>query len=363
MPFFSCTEENWPENAPDSQTDNDDVEFSLEFASRSAEDGLDDIKKYFKDEKTTLWISQRFSSGDNSLDFTPDSKNLYEYYYNGNTTADWEQGYNFSPSNPDHKLTWNEIEKNPYGNTFAFGAMFFPGGVVPEYEVPEDQTNEDVFVKTDIMGAYHKTSEKRSRLRFRLYHLMTNLKVTLVVPEWDAETNTGFFEGAVKSARVLNRTLNYTIDWGQRSTEEPPVLNAQEKTGDITMYRYFSDANVPELKKNYNLSGFGIPDLTTDNVRLYTFEAMFPPQHISSGNKLISFSIERAGIDLTYNFSTSTGTTTGDIDLGAGSRMDLFLYLPRDAKELIFLSAEITDWKGSNSEFTITEDNNRPAND
>ena len=193
---------------------------SVSFATRSIniEDqypfgrGENEETPYINDkfeEGAILYISQMgttkdpvlFCTGDNSdpkkygtpYDKETEKDNLYIYQYEPDTDADWNTGYNFVPyvnqNGNKTPLNWGVIRTlGSVGNSFSFYAIAEPNGKnAPQFRIGQWQNNyetsELLSKKLDKLGAYHATSSLYTRMRFKLYHLVNCIHVTLLVPE------------------------------------------------------------------------------------------------------------------------------------------------------------------------------------
>lgn len=323
--------------------ENDPIEFELVFDTRTPTkpDDLEKFEDYFKEDESCVYISQR--SGSIGLDFTEGSNNRYEYIYFSNPTADWDQGYNFRS---EHPLDWGKIQDNgQWGNGFAFGALFYPRGYVDE--IPSDQSNKDVFIEADILGAYHRTSLLRDRLRFQLNHLMCRLHVNLYIPVYDEKEGNGITVKDVE-AYALNLMTAYSIEWGDVPSEWSPVTSAinSDQTFDIKMYRKEADIDVEEL----DIQPFTGIDGETDHVKKFSFEALFPYQAVSSGN-ILRFIVAHGNSKTNYLFNGFYGDS---FSFKQGAVTQLELYLSRTDNKLVVLRALLKDWSDAEAEFTIT---------
>ena len=171
-------------------------------------------------EGSRLFISQKSSSIDPSFPADWESKsynNFYVYQYKeDNDGASWEGGYNFVPYYEDkYQIDWRKIrDYGSDGNAFKFYALFFPSNTpytehaeTKRWNVGQWQSNyaSEALYNYDIMGGYHATPSLYSRMRFKLYHLLCYVRVTLYVPtvEFDVDdkgnatgTYTGFGDNA-----------------------------------------------------------------------------------------------------------------------------------------------------------------------
>lgn len=332
----------------DRPADSDIVRISVATTTRVGEDDGDadspgvnsqDIKTEFTEfnDKSVLHISQMTRS----LDPYADGNQTYEYIYNGNTSAKWDDGFNFVPLYPNDEkkiLMWEDIRTNQtVGNGFALFAMYYPVDYqTPRYSVEPDQSKLEYLQMSDILGAYHSTASLYSRLRFRLHHLMDYIQVNLYVPVYmetfkhvdeaaaadaddgggdtpDADPGktqgmSGFHINAIEEAVVAGVYTDFSIDWranqssdvdgpkvlaydptknqGTASGDAPddnPAESTKKEPVDIKMYRHEeipTDEIEIEIAKYLPKEMLEIQPLDgpTDKVRRYSFSVIIPIQ-------------------------------------------------------------------------------------
>lgn len=348
MATQGCNEEK--PTAPQSDGQSDEIDFILQIPTRAGDDDnyLEDPNDYFTEGESTVLISQRTSNM--GMSFNEGNSNCYKYVYYRNDEADWDNSFNFKSVRP---LGWDKITANgQYGNSYAFGALFFPKSYEYIDRVNPDQSNAIDWAESDVMGAFHR-AEEGERLRFRLNHLMSRLHINLYVPVWDDKNSTGFNEGSVKEAVTISFRTDYTIEWGEVSSEIPPKaspsLTDEGETANIKMCLRDSIEKPFEM----DLSEFKIADLQKDVVRKYTFEVLFPEQNVN--NNFLRFTLTRGNTEYNYVFG-SAHYTNGTASFRAGEITNLELYLPRTDIDLLLLDANIIKWNEANASFTITND-------
>lgn len=351
--FASCKEEN--NDDPTLSKDLDELEFELSFANRAptSQSLLEDFKDYFVAGESCVLISQR-SSG-LSLNFETGTSNCYEYIYYENNDANWDKNYNFKSENP---LDWEKIRANgQYSNGFAFGALFYPRGNENINEVEPDQSNNDTFYESDVLGAWHRTSIIRDRLRFKLNHLMCKLHINLYIPVLNADLGNGFNPDEIVTNALSFRT-DYDIEWGDRTTELPPIAKpSASKTGtvsDIKMYNRVNGERTTltkeELKNNFNIDLGG--DFESDDVWKYSFEVIFPEQTVQGD--FIRFILTQGKSTKNYLFNSAYLTQNANgFAFKGGAITTLELYLPRQDNEIVLINAEVRKWGEAQSSFTI----------
>lgn len=299
---------------------------------------------------------------------------LYIYRYK-QKDASWEKGFNFESTDDNNIFDWGTAEKNgSVGNAFSFFAFYYPENQKSETEVPDafrveaNQQDKANFMKSDIMGAYHATSSLYTRMRFRLFHLMVYLKVTLYVPVYEEsgdesgkkDAYSGFKEGALQDAFVMNARTDFTIEWqANRSsdTEAPLTQVVDNNKQSIFMYRHPSDEKI--IIDDFNVKDYYTQDdIVTDQVRAYTFSVLFPAQTFD-GN-FLCFPIQAPNNETMkyYYFSSSQilgGADENKFGLSQGTLQELSLYLPRKTNETVLVDAKILPWHNAATDMTVTQ--------
>lgn len=343
------------------------------------------IHKQFK-EGDKLFFSQNISEG--RPNFTnPYNENppLYVYEYKEaeeEERATWDDGYNFKCPDGMKPFDWNKAASlGSVGNVFQFYAFHFPNNPNNneiKFEVQSDQTDLNNFLKSDILGAYHATSSLHTRMRFRLFHLMVYLKVTLYVPVYESKVSdqmppesdqmppeyeySGFDKGAVKGAFVMNAYTNFDINWNAKrsSDTEAPIVQSSDNKTNIKMYGHEADEdetttlNVKEYYANSLIE--------TDKVREYQFSVLFPPSEEYNDNNgksnFLCFVLDTPHENERkyYYFSTSQKVDGAEISFTQGTLQELKLYLLRGTNQTILIGANILPWKEAGTDMTLTED-------
>ena len=326
------------------------------------------ITKNDFNESTKLYISQLGTSqSPNFTNLDQEAPYLYIYDYKANPDANWDNEYNFV-TNPERKpIDWKDVTNlGSVGNTFSFYAMYCPGSQDVRFNVERDQTGGDGdpysfdrFKLSDIMGAYHATSSLYTRMRFRLFHLMVYLKITVYVPVLESTEidYSGFDEDALKNAYILNAYNSFTIDWRANKSsdnEAPLAQGAGSKVKSIRMYKHKPDFTTFSLNNINDFYPQGKEN--TDSVRAYNFSVLFPAGQDFNNNFLC---LELEAIDHQrkyYYFSGSqANNSTGEFSLTQGTLQQLYLYLPRKTNETILVKAKILPWYESSTEMTVTK--------
>lgn len=355
---------------------------AMAMANNIGDDDTDEtapIKIEEFDDGSLLYFSQMSQSSEpNFSDKEESAENyLYIYQYKANKKATWESGENFVPYGGRSSFNWDRtLGIGPSGNAFKFFGFYFPVDNEVRWSVEDDQTggaekpyDRSKFMKSDIMGAYHATSSIFTRMRFRLFHLMTYLKVTLYVPVYKAEYSepdkqnySGFDAGALKGGFLMDALTNFNIEWTaskSSDTEAPFVetpVNGPRKN--IKMYRHLSDENIitdKVVSDYYTGNVDGIED-GVDQVRTYDFSVIFPTQTFS-GN-LLCFALTTPGGDVKYYYFASSQINGAGIVLTQGTLQQLYLYLPRKTNQTVLVGAKILPWQDAQTDMTVTKKEN-----
>lgn len=365
--FGSCSNSN----ATDPEFQNDESIGLVSFtraprysAADLDENSTDIITQSDFSSGSVIYISQLGTVLDPNFNMDATS-NLYKYQWYENEEADWDNEYNFKPQGAP--IYWNDIKANgQVGNSFSLYGMYYPVGQTIRYDVETDQTNLNNFLISDIMGAYH-SSALYTRLRFRFFHLMVYLHVTLYVPVYEikGDETTGYDADALLTAYVVNPMTNFNINWRalrSSDTEAPLVQNAPSPVRkDIAMYQHPGNDEITEISVRNFYSG---SELETDEVRTYEFSVLFPPQSFT-GN-ILCFRLQTPGQQnadgsnenkyVSYYFSSTQLTTDiNDFRFTQGTLQHLSLYLPRHANETVLVGANIIDWTDASTGMTVVE--------
>ena len=331
-------------------------------------------KLYFSQQSSTL--SPNFSNTDENA--TPF---LYIYEYQEDPDASWDDIYtfNFTCIEDRKAFNWRAAKQlGSVGNAFSFYAFYFPVDNERRFSVETDQRGdaEDLydtsnFEKSDILGAYHATSSLYTRMRFRLFHLMVYLRVKIYVPVYqdtgeDSPENprySGFGEGALQSAEVINAYTDFSIDWSANRSSDTEAPLVQTNTGNkktIVMYRHNGDEDA--IIEDFNVREYySGGSLTTDDVREYNFSVLFPPQEFGN-NYFLRFVLKSSDNSLKYYYFAANRMFSGLLGLTQGTLQELDLYLPRTTNETILVGAKILPWGSSSTEMTVTEEKSDPEN-
>lgn len=346
-----------------------------------SDDGNDDGAAIIIDKFETgdlLYFSQLTSSSSpNFTDLDDEAHPLYVYRYN-QKDANWSEGYNFEYTDNHSIFDWDMVASlGSVGNAFSLFAFYFPTNqeIEPKpsgsFRVEADQRgttdpyDRSNFMKSDIMGAYHATSSLFTRLRFRLFHLMVYLKVTIYVPVYedyddnDSFSYSGFKEGALQDAFVMNAYTDFTIEWqaNRSSDTEAPLTQATGGRRNITMYRHKSDEG--QIIEDFNVEDYYTKEkFGTDRVRAYTFSVLFPSQQFNDNFLCFKLLAPNNETMKYYYFSSSQiidGADNSRYGLTQGTLQELHLYLPRLTNETVLVGANILPWFDANTDMTVTK--------
>lgn len=339
------------------------AEFDVSFID-AVDDGSPTVNKlndYFIDGRSVIIISQRGTSlsmtfNDTTLDSNGNeipNENLYKYVYYTNDAATWEAYSNFQPYD-GRALNWDYIMKDRWNGEYALGALYYPVEYNVYNSVEQDQSSDENLKRSNILGAWHRTNDK-TRLRFRFFHLMEAMRVTLLIPEWDPADNSGFDEDAAVSGSMLGMIKEFDIGWSaDLSSEEFPI--AQYIQGmepcDITMNLESVD-NTPR-KIRYNELSDTFPELE-DVVRTATFVVLFPPQQPVTNGPAMRFVLKTLG-GTQKSYVWSTNNFYGSLESWGGYVNNLTLYLPRKASNAILIKGHILEWIEADSQITVIPD-------
>lgn len=331
------------------------------------------------DEGSVLQVSQQAT---NLPPFqTEDAIFNYRYistYEDHEGAWDDENSYNFTPHGQDVPLEWNRIANvGSFNGGFAMYCLYFPGynqirsttnqyGAI-NYTVLEDQSTVENLKQSDILGAYHSTPAIFSRIRFRLFHLMTYIRIRLYVPVYNDAKNTGYREDALKYATLDNVTNEFAIDWNisRSSDEQGPVVSPLSGDGSIKMYLHplkdgQTQHEIEQIKyKDYLPDDYynqGI-DGDYDDVRVYDFSVIIPKQKgiIGDDNKESNFTDTKflnfylqtnAGGTTRYYFTQKQSANTNDstLEINQGVFQYIQLYVPRVGNQVVFVGATVSPW-------------------
>lgn len=360
--FASCNTMIMADNVGDDVTD-------------EANDTVPIIINEFADGSLLYFSQMSQNSSPNFDDPDESAKNyMYIYRYKANPKATWESGENFVTYNNRLSFNWQRVlDVGPSGNAYKFFGFYFPEDNQVRWDVEKDQRggtanpyDKTNFMKSDIMGAYHATSSIFTRMRFRLFHLMTYLKVTIYVPVYKAEYSdpekqnySGFDAGAMKGGILMDALTNFNIEWAaskSSDTEAPFVQTPTDKPrSNIMMYRHLSDENdISELDVKSFYNG-PVDDITEgkDQVRAYTFSVIFPTQTFN-GN-FLCFALTTPGGDVKYYYFASSQVSDAGIIMTQGTLQQLYLYLPRKSNETVLLAAKILPWENAQTDMTVNK--------
>lgn len=336
------------------------------------------------DENTVIFLSQY---GSRTTPFQSDDL-IYDYKYYENPDANWDKGYNFTPNDYLNPLEWFKIgNSGTYFSSFWLFALYFPErNTLPLREengmklfsVERDQSTIENLKKSDVLGAYHSTQELFNRLRFKMYHLMTYLRIRLYVPVYDEETKTGYYDDALVLAQLNNVTSDFAIEWSylRFSDEAGPQLSALSGTDNIIMYQHPLENGATSREpvripyREYIPQGYFDQHIKGDYdwVRVYDFSVLMPVQKgiIDEDGNEIQFNMtdfltfefkSNAGAQklYTFNATNTNGQNNNVLNLTQGTFQMLELYVPRVGNQVIYLGSTLHGWKQYTSSFPMQQ--------
>lgn len=374
-----------------------------------------------------IYISQMGSTVSPAFPLThnENTPNLYAYQYDGNKDATWEEGFNFTLAPNSAPIEWPVIQSyGSVGNTFGLYALYFPSGSIglnvnanyPNvYTVSEWENNKTIedMKNLDVMGAYHAFSSLYDRLRFRFFHLMVYVRLTLYVPVYDpndGKTGTGFDANAFTACRfqTANNVRNFIPGAflgtsSQHSSNSQPYMNlsrywridysanrSSDKEGPLVYTIPITDKTYGSPNANICMHVHGLgrsPDasfeemtltnvrdfypaspIETDRVRKYEFSAIFPPQTLSG--ELLYFHLKEVGTPasmLPENLNESSirrfyfgvnqlVTDKNEISFTSGTMNHIELYIPRTGTNAILISAKVKPWTEAFTDMTVVDE-------
>lgn len=331
---------------------------------------------------------------------------IYDFKYMKDEEASWDDeiSYNFRAANSEETLEWNKIQDTgSFDGGFALYCMYFPienqlrqrqaAGGANHYYVLEDQSTIENLMKSDILGAYHHTPSIFSRIRFRLFHLMTYVRVRLYVPVFESDKNTGYREGALQYATIDNVTPEFAIEWNAvpSSDSQGPAISPLSGDGSIKMYQHplkAGEKEHPIVKLPYQKflpSGYFDQGITGDydNVRVYDFSVLIPNQKgtidpetgqetVFTNTDFLNFYFRtNSGASTRYFFNQSyIGSISQDkenpqfqdlatLNMNQGYFQYLELYVPRVGNQVIFLGSKVLPWTQVGSEMLLHRDDDK----
>lgn len=309
--------------------------------------------------------------------------------------------YNFTPSMNSEQLEWNKIiEVGSVSAAYPMYCLYFPGenqirqaradNDMIYYYVHKDQSSLEKLRASDILGAYHSTNQIFERIRFKLHHLMTYLRIRLYVPIYDDTKHTGYREGSLLYATLDGANPNFTIEWTYvLATEDPLRIVPLAGEDKITMYQHplpegTTQHPLVEIPyKKYLRSGYPDQGITGDydKVRVYDFSVIIPPQLTNKEGGTGSFADEQF---LNFYLRTNAGGTTryyftqdnkgimntdqdndkdknedkdqNVLDLNQGVFQYLQLYLPRVGNQIVFVGAQVNPWTHTHTDMFLESD-------
>lgn len=348
-------------------------------------------------DNSVIQVSQKTRTED---PFRTDAE-TYDFSYiplsNLDPSADpWSDpnSYNFGAAVEDDPLEWNKIgEKGSWNGGFALFSLYFPlenqlrqkdgGDGTIHYSVMKDQSIKDNLIKSDILGGYHSTSTLFSRIRFRMFHLMTYLRIRLYVPVYDEDEDTGYRDGALQYATINNVNPDFAIEWNaiRSSDTEGPKVSPVEGSDEIKMYQHpipdgLTSYPITEINYRDFYADQGLPTGNLDKVRIYDFSVIIPLQksetdadgnvHNFAETQFLNFFFKsNSGAINKYYFTQANQPDYSDrdpdnpppssnLELTQGRFQFLELYVPRVGNKVVYLGAKVNNWGKMGTEMVLT---------
>lgn len=332
-------------------------------------------------EGSLLYISQMGTTL--PPDFSEGSSNRYVYLYEENPLASWdaEGTYNFYPVAGTPAIEWDVVRNNgSVGNAFSLYAFHFPVENSVRFNIETDQRDLNNLKKSDILGAYHATSALFTRLRFRLYHLMVYLRVTLYVPVYEEDDDgmgySGFESDAFRNAVVLNAATDFDIEWrtNRSSDTDPPlvILKQNSPRSMLRMYLHHWD-EYPDNQEHFPViedfpvgKYYGDDPDATDKVRVYNFSVLFPGQTFGTSDNFLQFQFNTVGwaeggdVKNFYFAASQLVAGSTEFNFTQGTLQQLNLYVPRRGNNTILVRANILPWTDASTDMTVTDQSGEP---
>lgn len=323
---------------------------------------------------------------------------IFNFRYFENPEAQWDDDpltYNFASYRQKIPLEWNHIgQGESYNGGYAMYALYFPlenqlrQKVVDNkirYSVLQDQSILENLKKSDILGAYHSTEKLQSRIKFKMYHLMTYIRIRLYVPLYDDNKKTGYREDALQYATIDHVNNEFSIAWNASisSDTQGPSVDAIEGESEIIMYQHpLEEGETKHRIVSIPYKKFITPDYydqgiegDLDQVRIYDFSVIIPYQYAQRGSdgKMHNFTETNF---LNFYFRTNSGSTTryyfnqsfyaidqdpdtneeNTLEMNQGYFQYMQLYVPRVGNQVIYLGGEIDPWVQSGGNMILEED-------
>lgn len=327
--------------------------------------------------------------------------NLYKYYYDKRYESTWEDnpgGYNFFPKDTVVKMNWDDIKFWGLNNTgYALYSLYYPynnrlplddSGNLDLYVEP-DQRSIDALRKSNFLGGFHSSSKSGQRVKFKLYHLTSYIKVTLYIPVFNPhdtiineqgnkeEVRTGFPADALQTAEVRNVYNRFRINWyGGRSSDTAPITAVQTDTErtDVLMYMpsaedyadtdglppvvrvrladYIRDAEsnkeIPEYDDCWKIT---LSALIPGGQDYPIGDSQYPGGQTWTDLNFLRFNFRQniGEVPKSYVFNGNSGfglIGSGDaLSIGQGKIQHLNLYIPRYGAAAVLLGANVVDWE------------------
>ena len=329
----------------------DDISVDGESAGKSTRAG-GDIKS------EDAYLNLRFKEKDririvNTLitnqtpDFTTQGK-FYEYVYDSESGRDGSYVKCAFVPYGGNGFYWSDL--NLTGAYYVLEAAFYPIGYDPSYfdgdKVPEDQSDADVLLRSDLLLAHHlhHVTEWGNEIHLKFHHVFSLIYTTFTVPSYDVVTNTGFpapeTDADFPKGCLTNFRTGYNINYHANIASDAVISVRANPDADM----------VDEIE----MCPSGYMKDTIANTVTYYYLAIIPTQVIDYSGTVPMHRFylkDNAGNVKRYRFVPRTTP----IAMEQGKMTQIDLVLPRDGVEPILINARIAPWTHAYSNMILEE--------
>lgn len=282
----------------------------------------------------------------NKPDFTDDAD--YKWYVYDERLSDLTGGqYNFRPLE-GRGFMWKDVKLE--NSQYRFYAIVFPHYHKYRNAVFDDQSKKENFQASDILMAFHSTTEFGKRISLKFWHVLAMLRVKVCVPKYDRSTNTGFEKGALYNIALSDLYTSFRFEYAQNlaSGAAPPV---DPLTGDADPK---ADIKMFALYDTEKLSS-GIEEETIDgrDCYVYSFAAILPVQQIADNKILLRLNLKTVdGLNKSYRYNP----VKNNISFESGKITDLKLTFKEESNEAFLIKAEIKPWEQAETDMSLEKE-------